>query len=351
MNHMKDIAELFADGAATIMPETKGFESVWEDTKKYTKYYIGPRMAKEELAMHYGVDPGNFFVAYGIDLSYLHILQVLGYKSVLCFYPSYPYGEYYAKIAKYQIIRCILDESGKYPALLPDEVVHSHPDIILIVNPTNPGGQTIEKSIFKYYLETFPQSLFVIDEAYIDYCREDSLMEECENHPNILVLRSLSKGYCLPAARFGYAFSKDKILIEKLQTAVHFFMSSYAFATVKHVFSDKDYLTRAVERNLLVKDHILRQLDCFPYLKAKETKTNFVLVECRNVMIGRLRRFCEDNRITFWWFNENEMFKDYFGYPESLHPSLRNTFRISTIERESMDELFNRLADFKCGVL
>ncbi|NUN66605.1 threonine-phosphate decarboxylase [Pseudanabaena biceps] len=84
---------------------------------------------------------------------------------------------------------------------------------ILINNPHNPTGYLFTKDFLKPYLEKF--ALVVIDEAFMDFLTPDkqqSLIDLVPLHPNLVILRSLTKFYCLPGLRLGYAIAHPERL-------------------------------------------------------------------------------------------------------------------------------------------
>jgi len=91
-------------------------------------------------------------------------------------------------------------------------------DMVFICNPNNPTGWLIKKEKI-LNLTTGKNTIFVIDEAFIDFSPDETLIDESVNSENILILRSLTKFYGLAGLRFGYAVGNRK-LIEKLKKFV-----------------------------------------------------------------------------------------------------------------------------------
>ena len=88
------------------------------------------------------------------------------------------------------------------------EITNSHIKGILINNPHNPTGYLFTRDSILPYLERF--ALVVIDEAFMDFLTPDqqqSLIDLVPSHSNLVILRSLTKFYSLPALRLGYAIA------------------------------------------------------------------------------------------------------------------------------------------------
>ncbi|MCG8580807.1 MAG: aminotransferase class I/II-fold pyridoxal phosphate-dependent enzyme [Bacteroidales bacterium] len=74
-----------------------------------------------------------------------------------------------------------------------------------LCNPNNPTGQVYSRDLLLDLVKGNPQTVFVIDEAYADFCIEDiSLASFVGKFKNLLILKSMTKNYCLPGLRLGY---------------------------------------------------------------------------------------------------------------------------------------------------
>ena len=76
--------------------------------------------------------------------------------------------------------------------------------IVFLCTPNNPTGNAIEPAaIEKLLVALSGKSLVVVDEAYIEFSRDRSLVSSLDRFPNLVVLRTLSKAYGLAGARVG----------------------------------------------------------------------------------------------------------------------------------------------------
>ena len=143
----------------------------------------------------------------GRDLSQL--------SSTVLFTPSFT--DYYRALKAFDC------EVETYPLLSKDEpfclnsklpeIVDSQSKGILINNPHNPTGYLFSRDSLLPYLEQF--AMVVIDEAFMDFLlpeQQQSLIDLVPLHPNLVILRSLTKFYSLPGLRLGYAIANPERL-------------------------------------------------------------------------------------------------------------------------------------------
>jgi len=94
------------------------------------------------------------------------------------------------------------------PAFL-DRMKGHHPSVIFLSTPNNPTGNCFSTDRVAGILEDFP-GILVVDEAYVHYANQ-SLKDRLEDHPNLIILRSLSK-IGMAGLRLGYCLASEKII-------------------------------------------------------------------------------------------------------------------------------------------
>lgn len=81
--------------------------------------------------------------------------------------------------------------------------------VVFLCNPNNPTCWILRKSEILERISQFEEVLFLIDEAFIDFCEEESLAVYAPTLPNLIVFRSLTKFYGLAGARVGYVIANQ----------------------------------------------------------------------------------------------------------------------------------------------
>ena len=88
------------------------------------------------------------------------------------------------------------------------EAIDEHTKMIFICSPNNPTGNSINRDDIETLLANF-NGLVVIDEAYINFSRQKTFIQELTEYANLVVLQTLSKAWGLAGLRIGMAFASD----------------------------------------------------------------------------------------------------------------------------------------------
>lgn len=81
-------------------------------------------------------------------------------------------------------------------------------DTVVLVNPNNPTGTMLPVARIRDWLRAFPGTRFVVDESFVDFSGEPSLLSP-DAPPNLILLKSLSKPMGVPGLRLGWLFTTD----------------------------------------------------------------------------------------------------------------------------------------------
>lgn len=159
------------------------------------------------IAQQHGVDVEQVFAGNGSDEILALCLRAFVERagSAGWFDPSY---------SLYPTLACI-EEIEARPVALDDDFGWQMPDgycasLFFLTNPNAPTGMLFPKKKIESFVAGF-DGVVVIDEAYVDFAREDC-MELAVRYPNVLVVRTLSKSYALAGIRFGYAVGTPSLI-------------------------------------------------------------------------------------------------------------------------------------------
>jgi threonine-phosphate decarboxylase len=94
------------------------------------------------------------------------------------------------------------------------EMLERHrPSMCVLTNPHNPSGALTARTEMLRVLDDArrTKTLLVVDEAFIDYAPAESLIAKAVRRDGLVILRSVTKFYGMPALRVGYAVSSSRI--------------------------------------------------------------------------------------------------------------------------------------------
>lgn len=156
-------------------------------------------------------------------------------------------------------------------------------DLVYLSNPNNPTTDFLEKHKLKEVLMKYPNTYFLVDEAYIDFDLHLSVQEFVQDLSNIIISRTFSKAFGLAAFRVGYLLSSEKVRLELSRFNNEKYVNSFAKIAVTESLENLGFLKDNIEKVAFNKIKIINHLE-----ERKEIKKviygggNFILVECLN---------------------------------------------------------------------
>ena len=130
---------------------------------------------------------------------------------VLVFPPTYGMYGVCAAVNDVQVIESPMDENFNIDLNGFGKVNVQNSKLTFICNPNNPSANTQKEETIRYIIEN-SNGIVVVDEAYIDFCPEKTVIKWINKYPNLVVLQTLSKAWGLAAARVGLAFASPEII-------------------------------------------------------------------------------------------------------------------------------------------
>ncbi len=161
---------------------------------------------------------------------------------------------------------------------LPIEGLLSHkPRAIYLANPNAPSGTLVPCADIATLANAF-KGLLLIDEAYVDFADENCL-ELVRTHANVVVSRTLSKGYALAGLRFGFAIAQSQVIEQMLKAKDSYNCDALSIAAATAAILDqsharKSWLHIRAERERVSIELRRLKFDVIP------SQANFVLATC-----------------------------------------------------------------------
>jgi histidinol-phosphate aminotransferase len=154
--------------------------------------------------------------------------------------------------------------------------------LAFIANPNNPTGTWVDHGALKSFVEAAPpHALVVIDEAYFEFAALSgcpSVLPWIVDHPNLVVLRTFSKGYGLAGLRVGYAVSHPEVADALNRYRPAFNVSNVAQAAAIAALGDQAHVQLAARRIVAERERMAAALRALGVAFAPSAG-NFLMVE------------------------------------------------------------------------
>lgn len=183
--------------------------------KWYNRYPDPHQVAvKNKLAIVKGITAEHIFLGNGsdecIDLLYRSFCIPSKDNVIIC-PPTYGMYEVSAHINDVELKKIPLLPNFQLNLFEIEQAIDSNTKLIWICSPNNPTGNSINRLDIETILNNF-KGIVVIDEAYINFSKQKSFVQELTEYPNLVVLQTFSKAWGLAGLRLGMAFASISII-------------------------------------------------------------------------------------------------------------------------------------------
>lgn len=242
---------------------------------------------KDKLAKVKGVPSQNIFIGNGSDEAIDLLIRAFcrpGKDNILILPPTYGMYEVAANINDVGIKKVSLDPDFQLDLDKIAETIDKNTKIIFICSPNNPTGNSIFREDVETLLTNF-NGLVVVDEAYINYSRSRSFIQELTEYSNLVILQTFSKAWGMAGLRLGMAFASEEIIevFNKIKPPYNVSQASQDLAIEA---LDKVYMVNNWIRDT-VKDRInlSNQLEELPFVeRVYPSDANFILVKTTDAL-------------------------------------------------------------------
>lgn len=183
---------------------------------KWYNRYPDPhqRAIKEKLSTIKGIAGEHIFLGNGSDECIDLLLRCFcqpGKDNVIICPPTYGMYEVSANINDVKIKKVPLLEDFQLDLSHLEDSIDTNTKLIWLCSPNNPTGNSLRRTDIETVLNNF-HGIVVIDEAYINFAKQKSFLQELTEYPNLVVMQTFSKAWGLAGLRLGMAFSSTAII-------------------------------------------------------------------------------------------------------------------------------------------
>ena len=282
------------------------------------------------LAKYYRLNSNQVFVGVGSDdvLAIAFMTFFNSDKEIL--FPDITYSFYDVWADLYKIPYRMVELNDEFRINIDDYLVPNGG--IVIPNPNAPTG--VEKDVreLEKIVAKNPDSVVIIDEAYVDF-GATSMLPLINKYDNLLIVQTYSKSRSMAGARIGMAFGNEKLI--KYMNDVKFSINSYTMnrltvAAGTAALEDEEYFKETCDKVIATRERTkvrLRELG----FDMPDSKSNFVFATHESIPASDIFNAAKSAGIYLRWWNKDR---------------ISNRLRISIGTDEEMDALLAFLKEY-----
>ena len=240
----------------------------------------------------------NIFIGNGsdevIDLVY-RIFCNPGKDNVIICPPTYGMYEVSANINDVEIRKVNLTNDFQLDVNGIISATDQNTKLLFLCSPNNPTGNIMIRQDVDLLVKSF-SGIVIVDEAYINYSKQRTFIEDLPKYPNLIVMQTLSKAWGLASLRIGIAFASLPIieLLNKVKPPYNINKASQQLAieALQNIGQVNDWMRQTIEERNIIR----KELSALSFVKKiYESDANFLLVKVDNA--NHLYSYLSTNKI------------------------------------------------------
>ncbi|MDK9703163.1 MAG: histidinol-phosphate transaminase [Sulfuritalea sp.] len=260
-------------------PSPRALEAIRAATGESLKLYPDPNAEQLKLAIgkYHGIEARNVFVGNGSDEVLAHVFLGLLKQARPILFPDITYSFYPVYCGLYQVDFETIPLAGDFSIRVGD---YARPNGgIIFPNPNAPTGCLLPLAEIERLLQSNPDSVVAIDEAYVDFGGA-SAIPLIAKYTNLLVVQTLSKSRSLAGLRVGFAAGHAD-LIEALERVKNSFNSypldRLAIAGAAAAIEDREYFEQTCRAVIASREKLVGELKALGF-EVLPSAANFIFV-------------------------------------------------------------------------
>lgn len=237
---------------------------------------------KDAISKIKGVPIENTFLGNGSDEAIDLLFRCFcnpGKDNVIILPPTYGMYEVSANINDVEVRKVNLLPNFQLDLEGIAEAIDENTKLIFICSPNNPTGNSIVRTDIETVLANF-KGLVVIDEAYINFAKQRTFIQELTEYPHLVILQTFSKAWGLAGLRLGMAFASRVVIdiMNKVKAPYNISQSTQdlALAALENIGQVNEWIKVTVAERELLSQSLLT----LPQVrKVYPSEANFILAE------------------------------------------------------------------------
>jgi len=230
------------------------------------------------------VQPNQIFLGNGSDEAIDILIRMFcspGTDRILTTPPTYGMYRVSADIQGIETVECPLNPDFSLPA----EKVLEHSKgvkIIFLCSPNNPTANRLDESAIRKVIEGF-SGIVVVDEAYIDFSSQASLLSLLDTYSNLVLLQTLSKAWGLAGIRLGMAYASTDIIGYMMRVKPPYNVNVLTQDAALKALGNPELTEQLIKLIIKERERIATSLLEFAFvMKVEPSDANFLLVRVKD---------------------------------------------------------------------
>ncbi|HQO15713.1 MAG TPA: histidinol-phosphate transaminase [Methylotenera sp.] len=263
-------------------PSPKVLEALKAEAAETLRLYPDPNSdkLKSAIANYYGLQANQVFVGNGSDEILAHVFHALLKHDKPLLFPDITYSFYPVYCGLYQIQYKTVALNQQFEIDIEDYLQPNGG--IILPNPNAPTGIPLPLAKIEQLFKRNPESVVVVDEAYVDFGTE-SAVRLIQQNPNLLVTQTLSKSRSLAGLRVGFALGHPD-LIEALIRVKDSFNSypidRFAEAGAIAAMQDQAYFEHTCQQVVATRERLVKDMQALGF-DVLPSGANFIFAKHR----------------------------------------------------------------------
>lgn len=251
--------------------------------------YPDPNATKlvEGFSKYFGVNSECVTAGNGSDEIISVIMNAFLQKGdkILTLEPDFSMYRFYAEIAECESVR--YQKNDNLDVNIDDVIALANKEnvrIVIFSNPCNPTSRIITRDDIRKLINNV-DALVVLDEAYMDFAEDESLLNEFEKYDNLIILKTCSKALGSAALRLGFAVANKTLTNVIRAVKSPYNVNSVSQSLGEVLFSHPDYIDNCIKAVVNSRKELysaILEINSDKIEKIYETHTNFVFMKVKN---------------------------------------------------------------------
>ncbi|HCU26083.1 MAG TPA: histidinol-phosphate transaminase [Deltaproteobacteria bacterium] len=242
-----------------------------------------PIALKQRTAEMLGVKPGQIQFANGSNVIIQALILATALRGrVMVLDPTFSVYEIEAKLFGNRVVKIPLNEKDfSLPiAKAFAQIKKTKPNIIFLANPNAPTGNLFsEEALLE--IVTRARCLVVVDEAYFQFSQL-TLLAQLKRFPNLVLLRTFSKGFGLGGVRVGYLVAREAVAENLSKILLPYCLSTVSESIAHFALDHQEYFKTIIAEVIREREKMVAAMRVLPKIKVFDSAANFILFRVKN---------------------------------------------------------------------